>query len=519
MRQILLGVILLLLVCRSVVAQATTYYISPTGSDSNNGLSSGTPFLTFAHALDPSRASCGDTLNLLDGTYGDGTSTGKISLVGKICASTAPLTIRALNQRQARINDNGTGVAIQLTSSTAYIIFDGIVANSTNNSAEMTGNGRPFRALSTNHITIKNSLFLNPNKYGNAAVVIFEQSSDALVEDTEVYDFHRHAIGFVTSQRMVARRVYGHPRTGVISGGYPPGETPGTADALVSFYPCFNCVLENGIAEGAMYLTEMNATYNQSILMKDTKILGSICLNCSDGNGIFPQGRDVVDLNHSPQNITIEHNALVGFSSLNDGIKNQDGVNMVINRNTIIGTGSSGPGIETRDGANVGVSAAQMSFTMTRNIVVNRGGTGFLNTHTPGSWSGDHNWSFNNGTAFNAALRSNWGANSTTADPQLGNCKVWAPDGSAAKVAGAGANILYRYNNGVLTNVPLWDPTTGEFPHGSIVAGVNDVAGKSLFDVHKRLNVNTNGCSFPANYGQASTDAQAPEAPRNLTLF
>jgi hypothetical protein len=31
---------------------------------------------------------------------------------------------------------------------------------------------------------------------------------------------------------------------------------------------------------------------------------------------------------------------------------------------------------------------------------------------------------------------------------------------------------------------------------------VNDQAGTSCFDVQKRLNVNANGCSLPANYGQ-----------------
>ena len=110
---------------------------------------------------------------------------------------------------------------------------------------------------------------------------------------------------------------------------------------------------------------------------------------------------------------------------------------------------------------------------------------------------------FGNGTNYSPATHANYEPSDTPSavDPQMGTCYLWAPDGSAAKTNRWGANILYRYKNGVLTNVPLWNPTTGEFPHGALVAGVNDVAGKSLFDVHKRLNVNTNGCSFPANYG------------------
>lgn len=46
---------------------ATTYYIATTGNDSNNGTSSGTPFLTFSHAI--STASASDTINVAAGTY------------------------------------------------------------------------------------------------------------------------------------------------------------------------------------------------------------------------------------------------------------------------------------------------------------------------------------------------------------------------------------------------------------------------------------------------------------------
>ena len=112
---------------------------------------------------------------------------------------------------------------------------------------------------------------------------------------------------------------------------------------------------------------------------------------------------------------------------------------------------------------------------------------------------------------------------SVTTAPTLGTCYAWAPDGSAAKVADAGANILYRYKNSVLTNEPLWNLTAdplhrGEFPHGALVTGVNDIAGQPLFDVHKRLNVGTNGCSFPAGYAGLVAANPPPAAPRGVGL-
>ena len=79
-----------------------------------------------------------------------------------------------------------------------------------------------------------------------------------------------------------------------------------------------------------------------------------------------------------------------------------------------------------------------------------------------------------------------------------------------------GANILYRYQDGILSDVPLWDPSTGEFPHGALVKGINDVAGQSLFDVHKRLNVNSNGCTFPVGYGKGDPDGKSPAQPTGL---
>jgi hypothetical protein len=81
-------------------------------------------------------------------------------------------------------------------------------------------------------------------------------------------------------------------------------------------------------------------------------------------------------------------------------------------------------------------------------------------------------------------------------------CIVYVPAGSNMKGAGKngadiGANIVYRYQNGVLTNQKLWNQTTGQFPCGAIISGINDIAGTSCFDVNKRLNVGVNGCPIP----------------------
>ena len=57
-----------------------TYYLSPTGNNANAGTSAASPWRTFAKAF--GAMAPGDTLILLDGTYGTATGTGYISYVG-----------------------------------------------------------------------------------------------------------------------------------------------------------------------------------------------------------------------------------------------------------------------------------------------------------------------------------------------------------------------------------------------------------------------------------------------------
>jgi hypothetical protein len=59
-----LALLLLFALSFALPCAATTYFISPAGSDSNNGTSSGTPWLTPNHAVN-----CGDTITAAAGTY------------------------------------------------------------------------------------------------------------------------------------------------------------------------------------------------------------------------------------------------------------------------------------------------------------------------------------------------------------------------------------------------------------------------------------------------------------------
>lgn len=515
--------ILLMVYLPVLPAQSEIYYISPTGSNTNPGTSA-RPWLTFSYAISPSRATCGDTLLLMDGTYGDGTGTGKIS-ISLTCTSGSPLIIRAVNQRKAKIVDNGTGIAVQIVDA-AYIVVDGLYATSTDNTAGLgTSNGRPFQIRRSNHVIFRNLLGKNPNRYANTHIFPTLNSQDILYEDLEGYVFHRHCATGWQSTNMVVRRLYCNPRGGRISGGFQDFNGLGSADSAFSMYPCKDCIIENIIADGtthAMYLNEMNATFGGSTLMSGSKVLGSICYKCNYGNGIYMNSRNGTGLNYASQNITVRDVAMIDYDTPSgQGIRVSDGVNVLLDHITILSNpavGGTQHGITTDDRTKYGSTAAENSVTIT-NVAIS--GVEDLGIRISGfnAFSGSNIFVHNTTTPFTpSAGHPNWTKESTTA-PGMGTCKLWVPAGAPGKGAGTGgsdigATILYRYNNGVLSTTPLWDPRTGEFPHGAEDAdGTNRVPGESLFDIHKRLNVNTNGCLFPKNYGNGDSDPKSLAAP------
>jgi hypothetical protein len=97
--------------------------------------------------------------------------------------------------------------------------------------------------------------------------------------------------------------------------------------------------------------------------------------------------------------------------------------------------------------------------------------------------------------------------NSSTARPpeiglESGQCLVYVPEGSALKGAGAGgadigANVLYRYEYGVLTDWPLWDPQTSRFPCGATKAGVTGEDFESCLGLNFWFNAGSGGCELP----------------------
>jgi hypothetical protein len=221
------------------------------------------------------------------------------------------------------------------------------------------------------------------------------------------------------------------------------------------------------------------------------------------GDGQCPHQRCEMGTNWIVKNNVLYDTSVVGYGSI---------VNLTFNNNTVKNSNSGIQFLRGRSGnAEEGDPNTPISGTFNNNIMMNfadniyghgANGWGMYGFRIEDPEFNNVSATLNNNITFNTPGGNIFGAGVTSTnlfnqDPGLGTCLVYTPAGSFAAQRGAGANILFRYQNGVLTNVPLWDPVTSQFPCGQTVPGVNDTAGNSCINVHQRLHVNTNGCTLP----------------------
>src|SRR5262245_60327915 len=159
--------------------------------------------------------------------------------------------------------------------------------------------------------------------------------------------------------------------------------------------------------------------------------------------------------------------------------------------------GAGGTGVSIGACSGQGCGGGSYSFTG-RNILTMNGATHGLRVEAGiQTWAVRSINSFRNANNYDPGSSGNY-TNKHSQDAGLGACKVWIPDSSPMKQAGEagaaiGANVLYHYTSNMgdetatLTSTPLWDPTTGAFSCGAVIAGVNDTPGDSRINVHERL--------------------------------
>jgi hypothetical protein len=494
-----------------------TYYMSPGGSDANSGISTSSPWKTFGYAIP--KLNAGDTLVLMDGTYttaGSGNLTINCTAKGNARngSAGAPITVTAQNQRKALLQNDGASRPVLLDGCGWWVIESLSIRSSDNPNSSIDGTLISISGKSSANI-IRNNLLYNTNRYrGGGGVVIYKGSTRNLVEGNELYSFSRNGLYALSVEENIFRRNYCNARD------YQRSQKGGPRVCFDAYYSN-KTIFENNIAENVE--GSLNTTGSQN------NFLGNISINAANQqlSSKHPQERRLCSGNYIEN-----HVGLAGSMTVNGSFMRSCSNHTVKNSSFF---GGKGNGVvadniyDLRQGEgkcrpySLGVCGKQQEPDITvQNVLVKDAEGGYLVEH-PAQFVRrvfEYSLGWNN-------PKGTWRSGTDTRDPattpppsvsatsDLGSCRVFIPASSSLKGKGKngqdiGANILYAYENGVLTGKPLWDPQTGRFPCGAIVPGVNDLPGQSCFDVHTRVNVHTNGCPLPQGYSGAWPPGPGP---------
>jgi hypothetical protein len=251
-----------------------TYYLSPSGSDSNSSAQAqnpATPWKTFAHAFGAMTG--GDTLNLLNGTYSTASGTGFLSSGGIPSGTdrTHFTVIQAVNEGSVIVSSGSggsSGPALTIESTYNYIEFKGIKFEGGSTSVE-----------GSSYIYYKNCGF-----YSTASgEAVFDVTSWSLVEDCWIWGNARIISANYTANNTVWRRV-------VIRGDGCSTENcqgSGNPNVGLTVYASANVSVQNVIiidrilGTGTIYANFASAQHGQGTL-GPVEWLGCISLKSPD---------------------------------------------------------------------------------------------------------------------------------------------------------------------------------------------------------------------------------------------
>ncbi|MCK9618699.1 MAG: right-handed parallel beta-helix repeat-containing protein, partial [Lentimicrobiaceae bacterium] len=316
---------------------ATTYYVAPNGSNSNNGTSVGTPFLTIQKSLDVAIA--GDTVNIMAGTYPE-------ALVLKTTgSSSARITVRNYNGASVTVS-SGNSKALRAGGRRHYYVFDGL---------RFITDHMVYDAPYDNDFTLDfkdviwdgnttdagNCGFIVRNCYVEGAIRIYGHG--ILVENCELNgkSLWRNGImdGYTSSHDNIYRRntIYGYKDRGVWSMQYTDNilieeniihdiYNPSNGNSIQAGvdcdgagHPVTRCIVrKNTIYNVGGRLVEMENSFNSVVednIGHDSKLMGIHFINYGLGSADFTS-----DAEHRTTNTnSIVRNNIV-YNTTQDGI-------------------------------------------------------------------------------------------------------------------------------------------------------------------------------------------------------
>jgi hypothetical protein len=504
----------------SPVAKGITYYLSPAGDDSNPGTAPDRPWRSFAKVLNPSKPlRAGDAIVLLDGTYTPQTT----GLPHVDCRPDGnapngtpdrPIVLRAQNERKAFLESDAHVAGLTMEGCSWWDV-EGLRAASRDADAPQLG-GYPVRLSRVDHVTLKRLLASHNNRRQNTHVFAVEDSTNVLLEECEAYFFHRHAFSIWRSRFVTIRRCYANSMRYGERGCCSTIDNRAYGDEAVSLYGTSDSIVENSISENEANGFQIHGIANSLDPSgsggRNNRILGSVSFG--DSVPLLVSSRMVDGKYHNAEGNQIRNFVAANMSGAGMYLRGAAGT--LVEGATLYG--SSGLGGLVADGGDPGLGGSCGSSNpdgcslIARYVLSldHRNGYGVL-------VDGFENWLIEWSNA--SGNRVDYGSPEPASDggghirhsravdaPEIGlgseQCLIRVPEGSALKKGGKGARdigatIVHRYQDGKLTRQPLWDPATGAFPCGTMVAGINDGPIRCT-NVHERLNVTAPGCHLLA---------------------
>lgn len=434
-------------------AFSASYFVAPSGgSNTSSGLSQEKPWSTFKHAL--SKLKAGDTLYLLDGVYHE---TLDVNISG---TANAPITIRALHDGKAIIDGQGTRSAVKVSGSkkkeVRNVILSGFVAANSNSHVFQI---RYARDLWLNRLSGNSAVNLKKNTH----VFSFNHCKDILVEDCAAYGTGRILYDYYGSERGTFRRCWGRWKANDYTNVRTALTCYGSGDCLVE-----NCVMtmEPSVKHRVEGI-KVNRRDGNSLASRN-RLYGNIAygFKTSSSPGFIIQGNEIIDGTECINNVSIENT--VGFHQRNDR-------DLTIDKMTIAGCSDKGfsqvpycknkPAIECGWGVGADI----------RNSSIVKSGTAISRNESPfrlpskcssksrhATLSHASNNLHANKKAY-AGTKKDASELSTNPGYQTGvygkGAYLMVPEqlmGRGEEGSDIGAEVLYRYHNGELTDEPLW---------------------------------------------------------------
>ncbi|MDO8521176.1 MAG: Ig-like domain-containing protein, partial [bacterium] len=420
-----------------VITTGTTYYLSPTGLDTNTGLSQTAPFKTFAKAF--SVLPAGGELVLLDGTYGVAQGTGIINWdTSAYGANTAQIPsgisrsqmtyIHALNPGNVKImGELFIGRSFRKDS---YIKIEGIT---------FEGGGSLYN---TSYVIVRNSGFHDVTQgtgsvFGIGSGDHTQGNTFNLIEDVWIWGQDRLIAINYRADNNVWRRVLvrgdGCNSASCTNSGGPNVGITVYESKNVSLQNVF--VVDRILNGGTPYGDFATAMHTSGFPFGNNEWLGTISLNAPDVGYYFEA--DIATL--SP---TRRVRNAIAWNSFGAGFNVQSSGNTDVQNGTFKTSGGSSDSFRLRD--------ADSSSDVITNIIALGNGRDGVNTIA------DSNYVDVYGTWSDAAYRPGEGVCLTgckTSDPLAdGSLKYitrienGSPlKGTSAGGADYGANVMYRY--------------------------------------------------------------------------